>query len=405
MQHGYLSEYFRGCVVKRLTAVEADTARSNQHEFNGVSDLKRLFGESKLEKLPTRFLWLGDEQEVVSEEGFLTWYDAREQHPTRSEYRLYFPTTTVSEKSVENDVLFIARRADNEGAAMVIVASENSTSVNQLLWLFGISSSPEDSFVLSDTKASPRNIDFAVRFVLEDLGVEVEEPEEDLEQWVAEYGSIFPSTRVFSERARESLPDVDPRDSPDDALLSWMEREEAMFRYMEKQIVSSKLESGFQIKDGSPDIDGFIKFSLSVQNRRKSRAGYALENHLEAIFQANSIRYVREAVTENRSKPDFLFPGASEYHDMNFPTAKLTMLGAKSSCKDRWRQVLTEAVRINKKHLLTLEPGISEMQTDEMRSNNLQLVLPKLLHSTYHQSQRDWLMDVEEFIAFTLMKN
>ena len=43
------------------------------------------------------------------------------------------------------------------------------------------------------------------------------------------------------------------------------------------------------------------------------------------------------------------------------------MLAAKTSCKDRWRQVLAEADRIRTKHLLTLEPAISKIQTAEMR--------------------------------------
>ena len=75
------------------------------------------------------------------------------------------------------------------------------------------------------------------------------------------------------------------------------------------------------------------------------------------------------------------------------------MLGAKSTCKDRWRQVLSEAARIEGKHLLTLEPSISENQTSEMRAKQLQLVLPKALHETYRPAQRSWLMSVADFIS------
>jgi len=74
------------------------------------------------------------------------------------------------------------------------------------------------------------------------------------------------------------------------------------------------------------------------------------------------------------------------------------MLGVKTTCKDRWRQVLTEAERIRLKHLLTLEPGISENQTAEMQSNKLQLVLPTRLHETYRPKQREWLMNLDSFI-------
>ena len=145
---------------------------------------------------------------------------------------------------------------------------------------------------------------------------------------------------------------------------------------------------------GNADVDGFIAFSLSVQNRRKSRAGYSLENHLEALLTERKIRFQRGIETENKNKPDFLFPGQAEYRNPSFDVAKLTMLGSKSTCKDRWRQVLSEAQRIEQKHLLTLEPGISENQTGEMRAKGLQLVLPRPLHETYRASQPSWLFSV-----------
>ena len=58
------------------------------------------------------------------------------------------------------------------------------------------------------------------------------------------------------------------------------------------------------------------------------------------------------------------------------------MLGSKTTAKDRWRQVLEEADRIKRKHLITLEGAISENQTKEIRSRTLQLVVPKEIPST-----------------------
>ena len=76
----------------------------------------------------------------------------------------------------------------------------------------------------------------------------------------------------------------------------------------------------------------------------------------------------------------------------------LTMLGAKRTCKDRWRQVLSEANRIANKHLLTMQPSISQHQTDEMKDANLQLVVPRSLFNSYQPAQQSWLMDVKGFI-------
>ena len=75
------------------------------------------------------------------------------------------------------------------------------------------------------------------------------------------------------------------------------------------------------------------------------------------------------------------------------------MLGAKSTLKDRWRQVLSEAARIEEKHLLTLEPGVSENQTDEMCAKRLQLIVPRPLHQTYRTTQQTWLMSLSDFIS------
>ena len=135
------------------------------------------------------------------------------------------------------------------------------------------------------------------------------------------------------------------------------------------------------------------------QNRRKSRVGHALENHLEQVFRDHAITCSRGKMTENRAKPDFVFPGISHYHDPVFPATRLSMLGVKSTCKDRWRQVLSEAKRIENKHQFTLEPGISENQTAEMTENNLTLVLPISLHSSYKESQRAKLMELNTFIS------
>ena len=80
------------------------------------------------------------------------------------------------------------------------------------------------------------------------------------------------------------------------------------------------------------------------------------------------------------------------------------MLGVKSTCKDRWRQILVEADRIDNKHLLTLEAAISTAQTDEMKTKHLQLVLPERLHHSYTEMQQTWLMNVSEFTELVLKR-
>ena len=402
-----LSDYFIGVGAKTLAAVDADASSSNQHEVTGSKPLLRILGDRD-RKLPkgsgedTRFfatyIWLGAEQEALTEEARLSWYDSRRNDETRSaEWRLYYQTNAVTEMMRPGDTLFVARTPEDH--LFFIVVPDGSTMQNQLIWLFGLDEQPglvfESREIGTDTDAE---LDFVARYILDELGIEPEEPEADrLDSLIERFGLEFPKTRVFSQLARTSMPEVSAADDPDLALVAWMDREEQLFRRLERRIVAARIGDGFRAPDGA-DVDGFLSFSLSVQNRRKARAGQALENHLEAVFEAQGIGYVRGAETENRNRPDFLFPGQVEYRDSLFPDARLTMLGAKSTLKDRWRQVLSEAVRIPEKHLLTLEPGVSENQTDEMRAKQLQLVVPRRLHNTYRLTQQAWLMDMAAFI-------
>jgi hypothetical protein len=410
MKKGYLSQYFKGIAAKILSAVEADTAKSNQHEFNGVMPLKKIFGLEK-QKLPARFIYLSDnDDEPPADDGFLTWYDAREKHETRTEYRMYFPTTAVSVCVSAGDELFIGLKPDN--SILVIIAENGSTIANQIRWLFGITETDHPEFsIREELETEQDRIAFVSRFILEQLGVEVEESEDTyLEDMLRRFGGRFPKTKEFSEYARSTLKDISPQDNPDAVLMSWMEREEILFRTFEKHLIADQLSSGsFFVREnasGEADVDvgGFISYSLSIQNRRKSRAGQALENHVEQLLVNKNIRFDRTKVTENNSKPDFIFPGITEYHDSAFNVALLTMLGVKSTCKDRWRQVLSEAKRITNKHLLTLEAAISENQTNEMQSKKLQLVVPSAICNTYSEKQQKWLMNMDEFVKLVLEK-
>lgn len=398
MRRGQLRDYFAGVGVKRLTAVDAESRRSNQHEVGTTRDMRHQFLGETLQRFQAIYVWLGEDQDGFTAEGTATHYDAREQKARRApEWRLYYPSNPVTEAMRERDTLFLAMT--NEPLLYFIVAPEGSTSERQLLWLFDLHPRGR-SFVSREVAEGEPELDFAARFILDEIGIEFEEPDADrLDTIIERFGVVFPKTVELSDLARLTLPEARAEDDPDMALVAWLSHEEALFRRLERRIVATRLDEGFRDDSGATDVDGFIRFSLSVQNRRKSRMGQSLEHHLEAVFRAHDIAYVRGAVTENNQRPDFLFPSEEAYRAApDAGHACLTMLGAKSSCKERWRQVLAEASKIPKKHLLTLEPGISESQTSQMANSDLQLVVPQSIQETYTNDQRAWLWNVRDFI-------
>lgn len=402
MRGDRLSRLFTGVAAKRLAAVEAERTRSNQHEFNGTAELKRLLGEHRLDRLPARFVYLAGDEDGIADDGFVTWYDARERHPRRSEWRLYFPANDVMDLAREGDLLVVARRSNDE--PLIVVAPAGSDMEIALRHLFEIGGEIGQGFLFEDLSASERKIDFAARFILDELGIEGAESDDDrigrlVDQITAETPSAFPGTRKISELARQHAEAPDARDDPDAALIAWLEFEEVLFRQLERVYLRSRLADRFMHR-GEPDVDAFVSTALSVLNRRKSRMGLSLENHVEAVLKAWPLRFERGARTEGNSRPDFLFPGSAEYADHAFDPTLLALLAVKSTLKDRWRQVLAEAARIREKHLLTIQPGVSPNQVEEMQRNHLRLVVPAALHPCYGPHVAGWLMKFRDFLEF-----
>ena len=211
----------------------------------------------------------------------------------------------------------------------------------------------------------------------------------------------FPSSQAMSYAARMITHEVLLSQAitvtdPDKALLQWTEEEYKLFRALEQARYGNTVSNGFS------SVDDFILLANQVLNRRKSRAGKSLEHHLSAIFDENGIKYTAQAVTEGKKRPDFIFPSEAAYHDFSFPISQLTSLAAKTTCKDRWRQILNEADRLRdgRKYLCTLQQGISTMQMDEMESEGVTLVVPKAYHLAYPKERKDRLWSIHKFVNY-----
>lgn len=402
MNYGHLNELYTSFATKRITLVEAESTASNGHEFNSSKRLREILGsESRKTKsgtgISTRFLYLSDDPTYHTEsEGFLSWYDSREKQPNRApEWRLYYSTNNVigiNGLAKEGDTLVIGFKPDLKEAD-VFIAAEGSSAENQLKWLFGISNVDENNLFSMQGIAPSETIGMTRAQILEAVGVNLEAKDDNLLETISmKFGSSFPPSVVFSAFIRDRFKPKN-LDDPDHCLTHWMESEEFAFRLFEKHLLQSKLNRGFE------NVDDFIACSLSVQNRRKSRAGLAFENHLAEVFRYSNLVFEHGPKLENKAKPDFLFPSREHYFREEFPIKLMTLLGAKTSCKDRWRQVLSEGTRFTERHLATLEPAISSNQLEEMQSHNLQLVVPKELQSTYPEDKRGILLSVSGFIA------
>lgn len=185
---------------------------------------------------------------------------------------------------------------------------------------------------------------------------------------------------------------------PDSILFDWRNVESNLFFALEDKLYHDVYTKPFA------NCNELMDFANSILNRRKSRSGKSLEHHLSAIFTANKLVFEEQAVTENNKRPDFLFPNSNCYHNFEFPADDLTILGAKTTCKDRWRQVLNEADRADVKYLCTLQPAISRAQLKEMKDSHLELVVPKHLIGSYPKENQSDILSLAEFISIVKQK-
>lgn len=185
--------------------------------------------------------------------------------------------------------------------------------------------------------------------------------------------------------------------TPDERLTRRRKCEFEIFRSVEEALEGPKIAAGFA------SLADFLTLAQTILQRRKSRSGRSLELHAREIFLEEGFvedrQFSHGATSEGDKKPDFLFPSVAAYRDPGFPDAKLRMLAAKTTARDRWRQVLNEADRIPVKHLLTLQEGVSENQFAEMEAAKLRLVTPASLLSAYPEAIRARVMTLEQFIA------
>jgi hypothetical protein len=138
-------------------------------------------------------------------------YKARiERGVMRWEYRLYFPTNTVSQLANEGDILIIAKRPDK--TLLAIVAEAETTIAQQVLWLFGFTDIVHPGFsVREELETEQDRVEFASRFILESIGISVEATEETfLDGMLDNFGDKLPTTRIFSDYARSTLPEINP---------------------------------------------------------------------------------------------------------------------------------------------------------------------------------------------------
>ena len=312
---------------------------------------------------------------------------------TRDEYRLTrfgrdFPF--LNDDNVGN-LLILCKLASNEYRGYVLAKDED---IVNFLNIFSLSAAGTNKLIMGKTGTIADQSPVDQTAIFEQLA----------SAYIVKLDKEFPQTKVLADKARalymqafkSKLADV--RQNPDQALLQWIEAEYQLFRQLENDRYADIITQPFT------NMASFIGLANTILNRRKSRAGKSLEHHLRFMFATFKLKFKYQPKTERQKQPDFIFPGEKEYHDSTFNHDKLIFLAAKTTCRDRWRQILNEADRIKVKHLFTLQQGISSSQLKEMKSSGVKLVVPRAYIPSYPPAYRADIKSLINFIEYVKAK-
>lgn len=437
MNWARLDSEFEGFAWKRLTDHEINPETSNGHEFQGVGGLADLLGREDRREVPADYYLLDDDDGniIVTEviHSTASWYDSRRNNPNRSaEWRLYYPgdAVRIQSKCSEQDLMVIGLRKDQSLSVMLIPARSIAETV--IMNMLGTDSRNKSSRVQDDLATydsapvalfspppvSPEELSPRIQWVRassDDVGLSGAERLEQLNLGFTNSRPPLPAPtydishddRVvrLAERMLQRWPlelganeavmgevfdcvgmsGVDVLEDPDNVLNTWLEVAAAGYRVWEREVLGRFL-GPMRADPSIDDVDLALRLSerwMSFRQSRVSRAGRIMELCLERVLEVCGIRHVAQPKLPGNRNPDFIFPGLKEYTDESFPACRLRLLGAKTSMKERWRQILAEGDRVQAKHGFTRDDGITSSTFAQMAEARFTVVMPEPVISRY----------------------
>lgn len=316
----------------------------------------------------------------------INWHDGRQTNSTitwygegtRSEYRLTgfgrgFPHLS---KDYVGNLLILVPIGEHDFNAYVLHDDDDISEIQAAL-----GAEIPKSWAAYEEGATPRETeDACLKRAFEEFASSVKQLPKGIRFSTATHDAILACVPEF---AKNGL---------DGQLIRLMREEYNLYRLVERKVFQPEIARVFA------SIDAFLDTAQSILQTRKTRAGRSLENHVQQLLQREGLRFQMRQVLDD-TRPDIIIPGKAEYEDPDYPMDRLFMVGLKTTCKDRWRQVLSEAPRMKVRHILTLQAGISGKQLNEMWRSQVVLVVPQTLHKEYPPEHRNNLLTVDNFVA------
>jgi hypothetical protein len=156
----------------------------------------------------------------------------------------------------------------------------------------------------------------------------------------------------------------------------------AIMKVMRPLVAGTTADDAFSYLSGKFAI--LDRFSLSLTQSRRSRAGTAFEVIMSRLLDVLGYPYVPQPKLVG-SNPDYVMPSLERYGQY---ATDCIILTCKRTLRERWRQIVTEGSTGTTFFLATIDDKISGSELDIMKSRNVVVVVPEGLrlskYAKYH---------------------
>lgn len=213
---------------------------------------------------------------------------------------------------------------------------------------------------------------------------------------VASYSS-FPATQNIAAEAQQQWLNEESRKSLNPAelgapgnVLRKLSRgiEFDIYRAYERRFRAAQLLA-ILFKDGTQltpkeiirrvvsDFVPLYEVMRDAGQQRKSRAGASFEHHIARMLKDGGIPFGAQKVVSSR-RPDFILPSVPVFEDPDRTSADALVLSAKTTLRERWKQVGLEKINCDL-FLATLDENVPAKAIDDMQTHGITLVVPEAL--------------------------
>jgi hypothetical protein len=152
-------------------------------------------------------------------------------------------------------------------------------------------------------------------------------------------------------------------------------------------------------------IEGIRSVFKSMQNSIFSLAGSCFEKYIEVWLDAFDLPFEIQKRVDGDRIPDFVLPSRHYYmaRDSRSPDDAI-LLSAKTTCRERWTQILSEGKLVDTKYLATLDAAVPKDKINSMLSERVVLVVPESEKSALeHYRSADNVLEFQQFMSTVLL--